>query len=729
MKLLNTEWWSERDIPAPDLMQEMQFEITHQPSRTAGQEENDLPTFNLGQETGFQVTHQPSHTDYRARRGVLTVQGVRLRTPALFPVLNLLTGPPSLHRNGATHKFLKHQLIFEDRRRNFMSEVLHFTDYPFRPATLRKWFPRVDDSSKGKTLDYWVQCSFKELDKAGEGYHPLFFLDSGGFRLLFNRDVDIAEYGYSPIQESILQLQLDYGADIITSLDYPVPPFLKEEQALERIQKSVRNAVTLMRLLYREGKTDITGKCPFPVLAVHGQTPGQIRSCIRQLFQELAQEGFQNEPFGIGIGSLVPLRLSSNADKVVMIVKAAIDTLYEPDVQRHFNPNKILVHVFGITGNMIPFLTHLGVDTFDSSSYIKSASALDYYDPVTWNSLPFRKLESISCHCNACDGITPEQLRQMQEDLSGDRINGSKKRLGHPAGKFTVNIKSDVYGIIAYHNLNLHDDEIMHIRQAIDAGVTAEHLVQFGQTHLRSQELVEFLAEIDPLVMKALGHVQIKLFPRTREEIDLQHEVSLANDPSDFDLRTHVDYKIPSGKDRLLLLACSQAKPYRSSKTHSSVFRYLSQHVGERLQSCHKVTLSGLYGPVPLEFEDVEAVRTYEYVLSSSAKRQRELIVSRLVSYLETHLREYGRIVAYVTAGAYRGVFEAAFSQVKENYARVNGADALLPTPIILAPLKSHGTGTKDLLSHANLKELLHVLYPEQSAQVAVPDQLQTPEI
>src|SRR5205807_1783620 len=165
---------------------------------------------------------------------------------------------------------------------------------------------------------------------------------------------------------------------------------------------------------------------------------------------------------------------------------------------------------------------------------------------------------------------------------------------------------------------------------------------------------------------------------------------------------THTDYAIPQGKDRLLLLACSQAKPYRSSKSHRTVLRFLRQHVGEALASCHKVTISGLYGPVPLELEDIEAVRTYEYILSSSAKRQRELVTARLVSYLETHLHEYSHIVAYVTAGAYRSVVTAAFTQVKENFARINGADAPLPTPLILAPMKTRGTGTKDLLSHTN---------------------------
>lgn len=679
--------------------------------------------------TNFQVTSQEFGDNGRSRRGVLRVNGVAMETPALFPVLNLLTGPPSLERNGATHKFLKHQLIFKDRRPGLMSEVLHFTDYPFRPRNFREWFPHT--AGKGnevKTLDYWVRHSFNEFAKPEEFYHPLFFLDSGGFRLLFNRDVDISDFGYQATQESILQLQLDYGADIVASLDYPVPPFLNQKQAEDRIEKSIQNAVTLMKLLYRENKTDLTGKRPFPILAVHGQTPSQIQSCIMKLLKQLDAEGFSDEPFGIGIGSLVPLRLSGNADKVVMVVKSVIDTLHGSDVPSQFNPQKIPIHVFGITGSMIPVLTHLGVDTFDSSSYIKSASSLDYYDPITWSPLGFRTLKNLPCDCNACEGILPEQLKMLKDVLSGDKISGNTKRLDYQAGKFTITIKSDVYGIIAYHNLNLHEKEITNVREAIDTATTAEHLAQFGKNHQRAQELVEFMAEIDPSVAKALQHVQIKLFPRTRQEIDQRHEISLTNDPEAFDLRTR-NYQVPDDKDRLLLLACSQGKPYRSSKSHSTIFRFLQEHLGDEHKPWHKVTISGLYGPVPSEFEDENAVRTYEYILSSSAKRQRELVIARLVAYLETHLNRYERVVAYVTANAYRSVVEEAFSRVRENAASKNGASAKPVPSLILVPEKTKGTGTKDLLSQANLTQLVHVLHPEKNVQINIPVQLPTSEL
>ena len=662
--------------------------------------------------TGFQPIATGRASGVYARRGILQVNGISLETPALFPVINLLTGPPSLHRNGATHKFLKQQLLFTARRPNFMAEALHFTDYPFKPRSFREWFPHTVGGPEVKTLHYWVRQSFQELGRPPDGYHPLFFLDSGGFRLLFNREVDISEFGYEATQDSILQLQLAYGADIVASLDYPIPPMLDAQQVRERTEKSVVNAVRLMELLYREGHTDLTGKRPFPVLAVHGQTPGQIREYIIRLFKRLAETGLNQEPFGIGIGSLVPLRTGNQADKIVLIVKAVMDTLHGKEIPSTFDPAYIPVHAFGITGDMIPALTHLGVDTFDSSSYVKSASVLDYYNPVTWTSSDFRKIRSLPCDCEACRDITPEQLAELQGVLAGARINGNQARLGKRIGSFTVDIKSDVYGILAYHNLNLQDREISGVRGAIDEGETAEHLVRFGKVHQRAQNLVEFVAEIDPNVAKALGHVQVQLFPRTHEEIEEQYNaVSLLNDPGAFDISRQADYEVPSGKDRLLLLACSQAKPYRNSKTHSTIHKALCEAVSDATNLCHKVTLSGLYGPVPLEYEDLEAVRTYEYILSATARQQHDLLVGRLVAYLEKHHGSYSRIVAFVTARAYRDVIAAAFSRVKDNYARQYGGNAVFPVPLLLVPAKTHGTGTKDLLSHSSINEMLEALY------------------
>lgn len=310
------------------------------------------------------------------------------------------------------------------------------------------------------------------------------------------------------------------------------------------------------------------------------------------------------------------------------------------------------------------------------------------------------------------------RARRVARRAQGAAHQREQERIGKRIGNHTVNIKSDIYGIIAYHNLTLQDREIMRVREAILAGETARHAVSFSQTHARAQKLVEFMAQIDSSIANALGHVRVELFPRTREEINLQHNVSLTHDPSAFDVTERPDYKIPPGIDRLLILACTQTKPYRKSKSHSAIWRFLGAHAGDKLARCHKVTLSGLYGPVPMECEDEEAVRTYEYVLSSSAKRQQALIGARLISYLKAHMHMYERIVAFVTASAYRQVIETAFEEVQRDYAQAHGGKASLASRLILAPATTRGTGVKDLLSHASLQDLLRALHPDVAEQV-----------
>jgi predicted RNA-binding protein len=413
-----------------------------------------------------------------------------------------------------------------------------------------------------------------------------------------------------------------------------------------------------------------------------------------------------------------------------MLVKAVVDTLHNTKIPRQFNPEHIPIHAFGVTGDMIPVLTHLGVDTFDSSSYVRSASALDYYDPETWTTINFRQLQELSCDCKACSGITPVQLRQMQDVLKGAKIVGNKERLGLEVGHFTVDIKSDVYGLMAYHNLNLQDKVIADMRMAIAAGRTAEYVVGFSKAHARAESLSQFVAEVDQSVAHAMGHVRVELFPRSRGEIEQHYNtISLTNDPSAFDITQRPDYEVPVGKDRLLLVPCSQAKPYRTSRSHSGIFRFLREHVGDDLERCHKVTISGLYGPVPRELEDLDPVRVYEYVLSTSAKRQGRLVAERLAAYIERYMYAYTQIVAYVTTRAYRDAMEAAFARVHQNYAKAHGPEAPLPVRLLVVPASAHGTGAKDLLNHDHLVELLQALYPEHASSQGWPVQLGHPQL
>jgi hypothetical protein len=136
---------------------------------------------------------------------------------------------------------------------------------------------------------------------------------------------------------------------------------------------------------------------------------------------------------------------------------------------------------------------------------------------------------------------------------------------------------------------------------------------------------------------------------------------------------------------------------------------------------------------VPREFEDLTVVRDYEYVLSTSAKRQGALVVERLATYIEKHMHAYTRIVAYVTTRAYRDAVEAAFARARQNYTQMHGAEAPFPIPLLLVPAQAHGTGARDLLNRDHLVELLQSLYPDPASAkghlLERPVQLGVPEL
>lgn len=151
--------------------------------------------------------------------------------------------------------------------------------------------------------------------------------------------------------ESILDLQLDYGADIIATLDFPIPQNLNKEETAERMERSIDNAVETLRLL-DERKLE---KTPSVYVAIHGHNYEEVNWYVSQ-FLELADE-LDEALEGFALGSLVPL--SSSPDTLVDIVQGARDAIPE---ERY---DEIALHVFGISGRLCPLLSLLGVDTFD----------------------------------------------------------------------------------------------------------------------------------------------------------------------------------------------------------------------------------------------------------------------------------------------------------------------------------------------------------------------------
>lgn len=599
----------------------------------------------------FHATHS---TGALARIGEMRLKSGRLPTPALFPVFNMLTGPAThgLKQTGGIFKFLKRWVLLDDQHPCYLSEVLHFLDFHLSPVALDRWLPR--DGSK--TLHDWMDEWFREERRPVSA--STLFADSGGFKLLFNSEVSTEQFGVRPTPQSILELQLRYGADIVASLDYPLPPNTPPAEDRSRTQKSRANALELMRLL----ETVQTDRIPFPYLAVHGQTPSAIRRYVRYLLERLHKEGF-TRPFGLAIGSLVPRR--SNYEIVVALIHAVKD-----EVQRNpsFDPMAIPIHVFGVTRDMIPVLAYLGVDTFDSSSHVQSARAMDYYDPETWRPLDFEKVDRLTCSCTACEQVKEQGLNNLQNIMGGE---GFREHRNPKTGDMIL--KSQIYAWVAWHNLLLQFSDVRNAHDSILQGDLVEHVVRCGYARPSTKKLLAYLAGVDPKIAKRLEHMGSTVVPetvpaRSSKEIG---SYSLSYRPSDFDVMA-TRYRPTKRKSVLLLLPCASEKPYSMSRSHRLMKHFLKKVVGsERLAMIEKVSISGLYGPVPERFETLPEVSSYNYLLGSSAEDQIRLITERLAAFLQRHGRHFSLIVGYATGKAYRRVISEAF--------KLSGQGLLLP--------------------------------------------------
>ncbi len=328
----------------------------------------------------FSVSQGATH----GRLGHLKLARAVVPTPILFPVVALMTGPSP--RGGGLWKYIlqandDHSLL----RRNMpvMSQVLHFLDF--------------SSNNKG-VLDRWRQDGVRQRYKA-EVKPPVdfaapLFLDSGGYKLLWNDTIDLSNYGLSIKDDgpgAILELQEDLGGDIVATLDYPLPPGLAASEAKERTRKSIENAIITARTLNENDDYR-----PFLFIAAHGQGRAGMEHYIRTTLRHLQEEMVDTHPFGFAVGSLVPLRGSKKYTSIIEILRGLCGAI--PDNMR----SRIPIHVFGITGNLVPILAYLGVDSFDSSTYVQEARSLGYIDPNTVRAVPALELDHLTRECRIC---------------------------------------------------------------------------------------------------------------------------------------------------------------------------------------------------------------------------------------------------------------------------------------------------------------------------------------
>jgi len=246
------------------------------------------------------------------------------------------------------------------------------------------------------------------------------------------------------------------------------------------------------------------------------------------------------------------------------------------------------------------------------------------------------------------------------------------------------------------------------VRDAINDGELLELVAEFAQgksivekglkrAQLHNPELREQLADIGYEELVAgpdTETFQSKLSSFLEGVDDASQEtrtISLEHGPSDFDILQRDDYHPPSEADVLLILPCSQEKPYSKSRTQQAVLSPLEDYQDR----FHKISISGLYGPVPEEYEESDPVMSYEYVLTTADDDQVELVSTRLVRYLERYGEQFDHVLAYTTSKAYRHAIDEAFTRC--------GCGEMYPTDPQALQLTEH-------FRNANIEELVERL-------------------
>ncbi len=261
----------------------------------------------------------------------------------------------------------------------------------------------------------YVIYQTEELRKKAleEGLHSLLdfdfpiMTDSGTFQAHVYGDVDVDH-------QEIIGFQKRMDSDVSTILDEFTEPDDEREVAEEKVRKTMERARYAVEE-YEDEKGHIA-------LPVQGSVFPELR--------ERAGKEMKRFEGVYPIGGVVPLLENYRFSDLVNIILSSKKGLGA----------KGPVHLFGAGHPMVyPLAVLLGVDLFDSSSYIKYARRGDLMYPDGTKKL--REIEHFGCHCPTCMEHEPAELREMEE---GERTE-----------------------LMAEHNLWVCFNEIEKVKQAV----------------------------------------------------------------------------------------------------------------------------------------------------------------------------------------------------------------------------------------------------------------------
>jgi tRNA-guanine family transglycosylase len=272
-----------------------------------------------------------------------------------------------------------------------MNRVLHTAK---GPIALPTFFP-VTTFGRSYELDELVRPHLERFFPAAlaslhyarpldSGWQRPLFIDSGGFASLMEGAliIDLGRcHGIQTAKGSILRpdevlsVQQDL-ADIGATLDFIISPSMEVEEARERQETTICNALWALR---QRTRTD---------LLLFASVQAWDAASARRIMERLAPHPFD----GFALGGMVP-RLS-NPDLILEIVNA----IREVESERP-------LHVFGMgSPTIMRRLFDAGADSSDSSTYVRQAVSGRYLDPASRVYCPVTEIADPQdcCPCAVC---------------------------------------------------------------------------------------------------------------------------------------------------------------------------------------------------------------------------------------------------------------------------------------------------------------------------------------
>ena len=209
------------------------------------------------------------------------------------------------------------------------------------------------------------------------------FADSGGF--------DFRDKVVDTTPEKILHTQRQIGADLLGTVDVPLSRENRDAENQCRIKRSTEYALEASDSHYGD---------ELLIASVHGHDPETVRNTLQYLERHGDFDGY-------AIGSLVPIR--TDYKKVTKLILAARES-----TDKH-------LHVYGLGGIVYqPLLIYLGVDSFDSTAFIRSAGKRNYLLPGFGGKElhAIEELEYLPCACSVCRDSTLADIREDRDQLT-----------------------------------------------------------------------------------------------------------------------------------------------------------------------------------------------------------------------------------------------------------------------------------------------------------------------